>query len=77
MTKILKVFQTSRFHIIYPSLSTIILGELNFDDKADDLSVSYKPNTLVLFNLVIDCSPEGIGERIGKHYSKLPIRLHK
>ncbi|SHJ04376.1 alpha/beta hydrolase [Pseudozobellia thermophila] len=39
------------------------------DDTGDDLSVSPKPNALVLFNPVIDNGKEGYGyERIGERY---------
>lgn len=41
-----------------------------YNDSADDLSVSCKPNALVLFNPVIDNGPDGYGyERIGDAYS--------
>ena len=40
-----------------------------FDDPGDDLSVSCTPNALVLFNPVLDNSPEGYGyDRIKKHF---------
>lgn len=40
-----------------------------FNDSTDDLSVSCKPNTLVLFNPVIDNGPGGYGyERVGEQY---------
>ncbi len=40
-----------------------------FDDESDDLSISCKPNALVLFNPVIDNGPGGYGfERIGSEY---------
>jgi len=41
------------------------------DDPADDLSVSPKPNALVLFNPVFDNGPGGWGsERVGDEYMK-------
>jgi len=40
-----------------------------FNDSTDDLSVSCKPNALVLFNPVIDNGPGGYGyERVGEQY---------
>jgi acetyl esterase/lipase len=40
-----------------------------FNDSSDDLSVSCKPNALVLFNPVIDNGPGGYGyERVGEQY---------
>ncbi|WP_235296266.1 alpha/beta hydrolase [Portibacter marinus] len=40
-----------------------------FNDASDDLSVSCKPNALVLYNPVIDNGPGGYGyERIGDQY---------
>lgn len=40
-----------------------------FNDEADDLTISSKPSTLVLFNPVIDNGPGGYGfERIGELY---------
>ncbi len=42
-----------------------------FNDEADDLSISCKPNALVLFNPVIDCSPEVFSKRIGEGYVKI------
>ena len=40
-----------------------------YDDETDDLSISCKPNALVLFNPVIDNGPGGYGyERIGADY---------
>lgn len=42
----------------------------DFNEK-DDLSVSCKPNALILFNPVIDNSPGGFGfERIGNEYKR-------
>ena len=42
-----------------------------FDDPKDDRSVSCIPNALVLFNPVIDNSPDGYGyERIGEDYKR-------
>lgn len=41
----------------------------NYDDDQDDLTVSAKPNALVLFNPVIDNGPGGYGfERVGEDY---------
>lgn len=41
----------------------------NYNESTDDLSISAKPNALVLFNPVIDNGPGGYGfERIGKEY---------
>ena len=41
-----------------------------YNDPGDDLSVSCKPNALVLFNPVIDNGPDGYGyERIGDAYT--------
>lgn len=43
----------------------------SFDDPTDDLSISCKPNALVLFNPVIDNGPGGYGfERIGSKYKE-------
>jgi acetyl esterase len=40
-----------------------------FNENTDDLSISCKPNALVLFNPVIDNGPGGYGyERIGEQY---------
>ncbi len=40
-----------------------------YDEASDDLSISCKPNALVLFNPVIDNGPGGYGyERIGENY---------
>ena len=40
-----------------------------FNDSTDDLSVSCRPNALVLFNPVIDNGPGGYGyERVGEQY---------
>lgn len=40
-----------------------------YNDKDDDLSVSSKPNALILFNPVIDNGPGGYGyERLGDEY---------
>lgn len=40
-----------------------------YNDKNDDLSISAKPNALVLFNPVIDNGPGGYGyDRIGEEY---------
>ncbi len=42
------------------------------DDPADDLSVSPRPDALVLFNPVFDNGPEGYGyERIGDRYREI------
>jgi len=41
----------------------------SFDESTDDLSISAKPNALILFNPVIDNGPGGYGfERIGDEY---------
>lgn len=43
----------------------------DFDDPQDDLSVSCRPNALVLFNPVIDNSPQGYGYgRVSKVWEK-------
>jgi acetyl esterase/lipase len=40
-----------------------------YNDSSDDLSISCKPNALVLFNPVIDNGPGGYGyERVGEQY---------
>lgn len=40
-----------------------------FNEQSDDLSISCKPNALILFNPVIDNGPGGYGfERIGNNY---------
>ena len=40
-----------------------------FDEPGEDLSLSCRPNALLLFNPVIDNGPGGYGfERIGEHY---------
>lgn len=40
-----------------------------FDDLSDDLSISCKPNALILFNPVIDNGPQGYGyERVSKYW---------
>lgn len=42
-----------------------------FNDPEDDLSVSCKPDLLVLFNPVLDNGPEGYGyDRLKKHYKE-------
>ena len=42
------------------------------EDKSDDLSVSSKPNALVLFNPVFDNGPEGYGyERVKDRYKEI------
>lgn len=42
-----------------------------FNDSMDDLSVSCKPNLLVLFNPVLDNGPEGYGyERVKEYYKE-------
>jgi AmmeMemoRadiSam system protein B len=42
-----------------------------FDDPDDDLAISCVPNALVLFNPVIDNSPDGYGyERVGEKYQQ-------
>lgn len=51
-----------------------------FNDSSDDLSVSCKPNALVLFNPVIDNGPGGYGyERLGERYKDFsPLHnIHK
>jgi len=41
----------------------------DYNEDTDDTSISAKPNTLILFNPVIDNGPGGYGyERIGKQY---------
>ncbi|TDQ16426.1 acetyl esterase/lipase [Algoriphagus boseongensis] len=43
----------------------------SYNDPKDDLTISCKPNALVLFNPVIDNGPGGYGfERIGAHYKE-------
>ena len=42
------------------------------EEKGEDLSVSSKPNALVLFNPVIDQSPKGYGyDKVGKRYLEI------
>ncbi|WP_017256944.1 alpha/beta hydrolase [Pedobacter arcticus] len=41
----------------------------NYNETTDDLSISAKPNALILFNPVIDNGPDGYGyERVGDAY---------
>lgn len=42
-------------------LAAAIASIDGFNDATDDLSVSCKPNLLVLFNPVLDNGPEGYG----------------
>ncbi|MEZ4905887.1 MAG: alpha/beta hydrolase [Spirosomataceae bacterium] len=43
----------------------------SINETTDDLSVSAKPNALVLFNPVIDNGPDGYGyERVGERYTE-------
>lgn len=52
-------------------LAAAIASIDGFNDAMDDLSVSCKPNLLVLFNPVLDNGPEGYGyERVKKHYKE-------
>lgn len=52
-------------------LAAAIASIDGFNDATDDLSVSCKPNLLVLFNPVLDNGPEGYGyERVKKHYKE-------
>lgn len=49
--------------------ATALISSIN--DPTDDLSISCKPNALVLFNPVIDNGPGGYGfERIGNRYKE-------
>lgn len=42
---------------------------IGFDDKNDDLSISCRPNALVLYNPGVDIGPAGIGyDRVGEKY---------
>lgn len=42
-----------------------------FDDPADDVSVSKRPGGLILYNSVIDNSPEGYGyDRVARYWEK-------
>lgn len=52
-------------------LAAAIASIDGFNDATDDLSVSCKPNLLVLFNPVLDNGPEGYGyDRVKKHYKE-------
>lgn len=45
-----------------------------FNEASDDLTVSCKPNALVLFNPVVDNSPAGYGyERLGSRYLEFSL----
>lgn len=51
------------------ALSTALLDE--FNESQDDLSVSCKPNAVVLYSPVVDCSPQGFGNNIcGEDWQK-------